>query len=132
MDIILQTIFQYAAELIALILVSAIGLLGAWVLNKINKNKDLKNIEDATAMVIFATQETVRRLQQTLVDDYKQNSDIGKLTPEQIEILKDKTQQITMEQLAEPILELLAAVNVDVSSLITNAAESYINQIKNR
>jgi hypothetical protein len=70
MDIILQTVIQYAAELIALILVSALGILGAWIMNKINKNKNLQNIEAATSTVIHAAQDTVLMLQQMYVDDY--------------------------------------------------------------
>ena len=130
MEIILQTVIQYAAELIALILVSALGILGAWIMNKINKNKNLKNIEAATYTVIHAAQDTVLMLQQTLVDDYKEASSIGKLTPEQIADLREKTQQITLEQLGQPVLELLEAAEIDVSNLITTAAEAYINRIK--
>ena len=130
MEIILQTVIQYAAELIALILVSALGILGAWIMNKINKNKNLKNIEAATSTVIHAAQDTVLMLQQTLVDDYKAASPIGKLTPEQIADLREKTQQITLEQLGQPVLELLEAAEIDVSNLITTAAEAYINRIK--
>lgn len=130
MDIILQTVIQYAAELIALILVSALGILGAWIMNKINKNKNLKNIEAATSTVIHAAQDTVLMLQQMYVDDYKEASSIGKLTPEQIADLREKTQQITLEQLGQPVLELLEAAEIDVSNLITTAAEAYINRIK--
>lgn len=130
MEIILQTVIQYAAELIALILVSALGILGAWIMNKINKNKNLKNIEAATYTVIHAAQDTVLMLQQMYVDDYKEASSIGKLTPEQIADLREKTQQITLEQLGQPVLELLEAAEIDVSNLITTAAEAYINRIK--
>lgn len=130
MDIILQTVIQYAAELIALILVSALGILGAWIMNKINKNKNLQNIEAATSTVIHAAQDTVLMLQQMYVDDYKEASSIGKLTPEQIADLREKTQQITLEQLGQPVLELLEAAEIDVSNLITTAAEAYINRIK--
>lgn len=130
MEIILQTVIQYAAELIALILVSALGILGAWIMNKINKNKNLKNIEAATSTVIHAAQDTVLMLQQMYVDDYKEASSIGKLTPEQIADLREKTQQITLEQLGQPVLELLEAAEIDVSNLITTAAEAYINRIK--
>lgn len=130
MEIILQTVIQYAAELIALILVSALGILGAWIMNKINKNKNLQNIEAATSTVIHAAQDTVLMLQQMYVDDYKEASSIGKLTPEQIADLREKTQQITLEQLGQPVLELLEAAEIDVANLITTAAEAYINRIK--
>lgn len=130
MDIIFQVVVQYVAEIVALVIISAIGILGAYVLNKINKNKNLENIAEATAQVIGASQETVRRLQQTLVDEWKENAMDGKLTPEQIAELKEKTLQITLETLAQPVLELLLSAKVDISSLITNAAEAYINEMK--
>lgn len=127
MDIIMNTIIQYVAEIIGLLLVTAIGIGGTYLLNKINKNKQLENISVATIQVISASQETVRRLQQTLVDNYKKQ---GALTPEQIEELKKLTQEITLDQLGQPVLDLLEAAKIDVSSMITNAAEAYINEMK--
>lgn len=130
MDTILQILIQYAAELIALIIITAIGVLGTMILNKLNSNHKLQNIANATNQVISAAQETVRRLQQVFVETWKESAEDGKLTPEQIEELKQMTQDITIEQLGQPILDLLAAAKVDVSALITNAAEAYINQLK--
>ena len=130
MEVIFQVVVQYVAEIVALVVISAIGILGAYVLNKINKNKNLENIADATEQVIGASQETVRRLQQTLVDNWKENAVDGKLTPEQIEELKEKTLQITLETLAQPVLQLLLSAKVDIAGLITNAAEAYINEMK--
>ena len=130
MDMIFQTVIQYVAEIVALVIISAIGILGAFVLKKINKNKNLENIADATGLVISAAQETVRRLQQTLVDGYKEAAPDGKLTPDQILELKQKTLEITMGTLGQPILDLLLAAKIDVSGLITNAAEAYINEMK--
>lgn len=127
MDIIMNTIIQYVAEIIGLLLVTAIGIGGTYLINKINKNKQLENISVATIQVISASQETVRRLQQTLVDNYKKQ---GALTPEQIEELKKLTQEITLDQLGQPVLDLLQAAKIDVSSMITNAAEAYINEMK--
>jgi len=127
MDIIMNTIIQYVAEIIGLLLVTAIGIGGTYLINKINKNKQLENISVATIQVISASQETVRRLQQTLVDNYKKQ---GALTPEQIEELKKLTQEITLDQLGQPVLDLLEAAKIDVSSMITNAAEAYINEMK--
>lgn len=130
MDIIVQTVVQYVAEIVALVIISALGILGAFVLKKINKNKDLKNIAGATQLVINAAQETVRRLQQTVVEGYKEEALDGKLTPEQIAELKRRTLEITMGTLAQPVLDLLLAAKVDISGLITNAAEAYINEMK--
>ena len=130
MDIIVQTVVQYVAEIVALVIISVLGILGAFILKKINKNKDLKNIAGATQLVISAAQETVRRLQQTVVEGYKEEALDGKLTPEQIAELKRRTLEITMGTLAQPVLDLLLAAKVDISGLITNAAEAYINEMK--
>lgn len=130
MDIIVQTIVQYVAEILGLLIVTTIGVLGAALLKKLNQNSKLSNIAKATAQVVAASQETVRRLQQTYVEGWKENAVDGKLTPEQIVELKQKTIEITLEQLGQPILDLLAAAKIDVEAMITNAAESYINQMK--
>lgn len=130
MDMIFQIVVQYVAEILALVIISALGILGAFILNKIGKNKNLENIAEATSQVIGAAQETVRRLQQTLVDGYKEAAPDGKLTPEQIMELKQRTIEITMETLSTPVLELLTRAKVDIEKLITNAAEAYINELK--
>lgn len=130
MEIFMDVIIQYVAEIIGLVLITAIGIFGTWILNKINKNKNLENISLAMKQVTLATQETVRRLQQTLVEDYKEMSVDGKLTPEQIEELKGKVISITLSQLSDPTINLLTAAKLDVMNLITNAAEAYINEMK--
>lgn len=130
MEIFMDVIIQYVAEIIGLVLITAIGIFGTWILNKINKNKNLENISLAMEQVTLATQETVRRLQQTLVEDYKEMSVDGKLTPEQIQELKGKVISITLSQLSDPTINLLTAAKLDVMNLITNAAEAYINEMK--
>lgn len=130
MDIFLQVIIQYVSEVVALVIISIIGILGALVLKKINQSKKFENIAEATAQVTLATQETVRCLQQKFVTDWKENATDGKLTPEQIEQLKKETLEITLAQLGQPFLDLLAAAKIDVSDIIATAAEAYINQIK--
>lgn len=130
MDIFAQVIIQYVAEILGLLIITAISILGAALLKKLNQSSKLGNISEATKQVIEATCETVRRLQQTLVDGWKETSPEGKLTPEQIVELKQKVVTITLEQLGQPVLDLLAAAKIDIEAMITNAAESYINQLK--
>lgn len=130
MDLILQTVIQYVAEIIVLILISALGIFSTWILSKIKEKKNLTNISIAIEQVTLAAQETVRRLQQTVVDGLKELSPNGKLTPEQIQALKAQTQMIVREQLSQPTIDLLTAAKIDLEALITNAAESYINVMK--
>lgn len=130
MDLILQTVIQYVAEIIVLILISALGIFSTWILGKIKEKKNLTNISIAIEQVTLAAQETVRRLQQTVVDGLKEASPNGKLTPEQVQALKAQTQMIVKEQLSQPTIDLLTAAKIDLEALITNAAESYINVMK--
>lgn len=130
MEIFMNTIIQYVAEIVAILVISAIGVFGSWLLNKMKQQKGLENIAMATEQVIKAAQITVRELQQTLVGNWKANQENGKLTPEQIAELKQKSIEITMKKLSEPTLKLLESAKIDVEVMITSAAEAYIDELK--
>ena len=84
----------------------------------------------ATEQVIQAAQVTVRELQQTLVGNWKEQQENGKLTAEQIVELKQKAIEITLKKLSEPTLKLLESAKIDVEVMITSAAEAYIDELK--
>ena len=131
MEIFMNTIIQYVAEIIAILVISAIGVFGSWLLNKMKQQKGLENIAMATEQVIQAAQVTVRELQQTLVGNWKEQQENGKLTAEQIVELKQKAIEITLKKLSEPTLKLLESAKIDVEIMITSAAEAYIDELKN-
>ena len=130
MDIFMNTIIQYVAEIVAILVNSAIGVFGSWLLNKMKQQKGLENIAMATEQVIEAAQITVRELQQTLVGNWKEQQENGKLTAEQIAELKQKSIEITLKKLSEPTLKLLESAKIDVEVMITSAAEAYIDELK--
>ena len=130
MEIFMNTIIQYVAEIIAILVISAIGIFGSWLLNKMKQQKGLENIAMATEQVIQAAQVTVRELQQTLVGNWKEQQENGKLTAEQIVELKQKVIEITLKKLSEPTLKLLENTKIDVEAMITSAAEAYIDELK--
>ena len=130
MEIFMNTIIQYVAEIVAILAISAIGVFGSWLLNKMKQQKGLENIAMATEQVIDAAQVTVRELQQTLVGNWKEQQENGKLTPEQIAELKKKSIEITLKKLSEPTLKLLESAKIDVEVMITSAAEAYIDELK--
>ena len=131
MEIFMNTIIQYIAEIVAILVISAIGVFGSWLLNKMKQQKGLENIAMATEQVIQAAQVTVRELQQTLVGNWKEQQENGKLTAEQIVELKQKAIEITLKKLSEPTLKLLESAKIDVEVMITSAAEAYIDELKN-
>ena len=130
MEIFMNTIIQYVAEIVAILAISAIGIFGSWLLNKIKQQKGLENIAMATEQVIQAAQVTVRELQQTLVGNWKEQQENGKLTAEQIVELKQKAIDITLKKLSEPTLKLLESAKIDVEVMITSATEAYIDELK--
>ena len=131
MEIFLDILVRYLAEVVATIVIGALGIFGAWLLNKLKQKKGLENIALATEQVLSAAQATVLELQQTLVEGWK-NAQNGKLTPEQIQELKDKVIEITMAKLAEPTLKLLNGAKVDILTMITSAAEGYVLELKKK
>ena len=129
MEIFMNTFLQYIAEIIAVLVVTALGIFGTWLLNKLKQKKGLENIALATEQVLDASQKTVLELQQTLVEGWKRAQN-GKLTEAQIEELKTKVIEITMKKLAQPTLNLLTAAKVDVLAMITSSAEAYVLELK--
>lgn len=129
MEIFTNAIIQYVAEILAVLIVTAIGIFGNWLLAKLNQKKGLENISFATEQVLLASQQTVLELQQTLVDGWKRAQD-GKLTAEQVEELKTKVITLTMAKLADPTLKLLEGAKVDVTTMIVSAAEGYVLELK--
>lgn len=125
-EIIIENIVQIAATL----LITLIGVLGAWLTAKIGKNKELANIATATDEVIRAAQTTVLELQQTTVDGWKQASADGKLTKEEITELGKLLLEGTMAKMSDTSKNLLNAAGVDISAIITGVGESLIAQIK--
>lgn len=125
-EIIIENIVQIAATL----LITLIGVLGAWLTAKIGKNKELANIATATDEVIRAAQTTVLELQQTTVEGWKQANADGKLTKEEITELGKMLLEGTMAKMSDTSKNLLNAAGVDISAIITGVGESLIAQIK--
>lgn len=125
-EIIIENIVQIAATL----LITLIGVLGAWLTSKISKSKELANIATATDEVIRAAQTTVLELQQTTVEGWKQANADGKLTKEEITELGKLLLEGTMAKMSDTSKNLLNAAGVDISAIITGVGEALIAQIK--
>lgn len=125
-EIIIENVVQIAATL----LITLIGVLGAWLTAKISKSKELANIATATDEVIRAAQTTVLELQQTTVDGWKKANADGKLTKEEITELGKLLLEGTMAKMSDTSKNLLNAAGVDLSAIITGVGEALIAQIK--
>lgn len=125
-----ELLIEYAVNIIVSIVVALIGLGGTWLLSKLTKHIELKNITEATYNLIKMTQQTVEELQQTTVDGLKAAHKDGKLTKEEIAMLGDSLLEITEAKLSDSVKGLLTSAKIDVEALIKSAAESYIRDMK--
>lgn len=123
-------LIEQAVGIAAYLLVTLIGLLGAWLSSKLAKRMELQNIKAATDSVIAATRETVHELQQTTVEKLKAAHEDGKLTQEEINGLGYALLDITESKLADSVKGLLLAAKIDLETLIRSTAESYIDKMK--
>lgn len=119
-------LIEQAVGIAAYLLVTLIGLLGAWLSSLLAKKIELANIKAATESVIEATKATVFELQQTTVDKLKAAHEDKKLTPEEIKDLGDALLEITESKLADSVKGLLVGAKIDLENLIKSTAESII------
>lgn len=123
-------LIEYAVEIVATVILTLIGVLGAWLTAKLAKKTQLANIMTAVNEVTLAAQTTVGELKQTIVDDLKAARKDGKLTDKEITDLNGRLITLAMEKLSAPAYNLLQAASVDVEALIRGAGENWINSIR--
>lgn len=125
-----EIIIETAVQILACLLVTMIGVLGAWLTAKIGKKAELTNISIATNEVINAAQLTVLELQQTVVDKWKAASADGKLTEDEVKELGVMMIQKTMEKMSASANNLLTSAGVDIAAIIKGAGEAMIQSMK--
>lgn len=124
-----NVIIETVATIVATLLTTLIGVLGAWLLAKIGKRQELQTITIAIGEVTHAAQTTVLELQQTVVDGLKAAAEDGKLGKDEIAALGLMLERGAMEKLSEPTKKLLEAAGVDIIAIIHGAGEALIKQI---
>lgn len=125
-EIIIETVVQ----ILACLLITLIGVLGAWLIAKIGKKAELTNIGLATNEVVSAAQLTVLELQQTVVEQWKAASADGKLSEDEIKELGVMLIQKTMEKMSASANNLLVSAGVDITAIIKGAGEAMIQSMK--
>lgn len=118
-NVIIENLVQIAATL----LITLIGVLGAWLSTKLAKREELKNISTATNEVIHAAQ-------QTTVEGMKKAHEDGKLTKDEITELGKLLIDGAMAKMSDTSKNLLNAAGVDISAIIRGAGEALIARMK--
>jgi hypothetical protein len=124
-----EAIINLIAQVLATLLITLIGVLGAWLTAKIGKRVELSNINKAKDELIIAAQQTVMELQRTVVEGLKDVAIDGKLSEEEITELAGLLVNKTKEKMSLPAIKLLESAAVDVNALIRGAGEALINQM---
>lgn len=125
-----EIIIETGVQIVATLLITLIGVLGAWLTAKIGKRQELSNIAVATDEAVKAAQLTVLELQQTVVDGWKAANEDGKLTNEEVEMLGVMLIDKTVEKMSDSAINLLVSAGVDITAIIKGAGEAMIKQLK--
>lgn len=131
MEMVVNALIDGGVQILVALAVALIGVGGTWLTTQIGKVKQLQTVQIATNEAKDAAITTVLELQQTVVDDLKAAAVDGKLTKEEIEKLKNDVLSMSMAKLSNASVKVLTAAGVDISAIITGAAESAIGSIKN-
>ena len=122
-------LIENAVNIAAAFFIALIGVFGAWLTTKLGKSTQLDTVNRAQQELIKLAQITVGELKQTLVDGMKAAHTDGKLTKVEIAQLGHLLYEKTTAKLSASAMDVLTAAQVDISALITGAAEHLIGQI---
>jgi hypothetical protein len=125
-----EILIEQAAQIITTIVITAIGLLSAWLTAKLNKHLKLKNLTGALDACLKMTQVTVGELQQKFVDDMKTANEDGKLTKEEIKELNSHLITYTKNKLTPSIIDVIISAGIDINQFILDAGENYVQEFK--
>ena len=123
-------LIENAVNIAAAFFIALIGVFGAWLTAKLGKATQLDTVNRAQQELIKLAQITVGELKQTVVDGMKAASKDGKLSKEEIAQLGQMLFEKTTAKLSASAMDVLTAVQVDISALITGTAEHLIGQMK--
>lgn len=123
-----ETIINTAAQIGFSLIIALIGVFGAGALAKLSKREELANIAAATDEAIKAAKQTAAALQQQLVEGMKAAHKDGKLTEQEIQQLGVMLLNTAMKKLSDPAKEILIAAGKDITAIIQDAAEAWIQK----
>ena len=124
--VIIETIVSIVSNLV----ITLIGVAGAWLVVQIGKHQELKTLNAAVGELTTAAETTVQELNQTVVEGLKEASADGKLTREEIQHLGKLLLEGTLAKMSNAGINVLKAANMDINAIIISAGEALIARIK--
>lgn len=123
-------IIENIIKIVAMLVITAIGVAGTWLTAKLGRQAQLGNIKLATDELIKMSQTTVLELQQTIVDDLKAKSSSGKLSQNDIVNLGELLVAQTKDKLSASTIAVIDAAGIDIAAIIRGAGEAFIRKMK--
>lgn len=117
-----NVIIENAVQIAATLVVTLIGVLGAWLSAKIAKQSELKNIAAATDAAVNAAQTTVDKLKAASAD--------GKLSKDEIDELGKLLIDGALAKMSDAAKGVLNAAGVDLTAIIKGAGEALLAKSK--
>lgn len=125
-------LIEQVVTTVARLLEALVLAYSAWVLEKFGKNKKLQNLTLANQELCRIVKQTVRELNQTIVNKLKEKAPDGKLTDAQIDYLKGALLTLVKEKTDEATVAMITAAGADLDALITGQCEAYLDVLKER
>lgn len=125
-----EFLIEQAAQIVTVIIVTAIGILSTWLTAKLNKYIQLKNTTTALETCLDMVQVTVGELQQKFVEDMKKANADGKLTKDEIKQLNTSLIVYTKNKLTPEIIKVITAAGIDINQFILDAGEKFVQELK--
>jgi len=125
-DVLIDTV----GRVLGALLLALIEVGGAWLLTKLAKHMETKNISAAVDEILRIAKMTVGDLQQTLVEGLKAAHEDGKLTEFEIKEIQTELMRRVKERMAPSTCNLITGAGIDLESLISGAAEDWLSAIK--
>ena len=125
-------LIEQVVTTVARVLEALVLAYGAWALEKFGKNKKLQNLSLANQELCRIVKQTVRELNQTVVEKLKEKAPNGKLTEEQIEGLQESLLEMVKAKTDEATVAMITAAGADLDALIIGQCEAYLDVLKSR
>lgn len=125
-----EVIIENAVKIIAAALLMLIAVLGTYLTALAGKRAETANLHEALKALTDAAKTTVGELQQTVVDPLKEAAADGKLTPDEINYLRDMLVDKTKTKMLPATLGIINAAGADIEAIILGVGESLINKNK--
>ena len=121
------TAIEVVAGVVEVGLVGLLALLFAWI----KKNTKSDTVKSAIDLLEQAAKDTVGELQQTLVEGWKEANADGKLTPDEIEALKQSSLSLVKKRMGPSALKVITAAGIGLEDRINAAVQAAITEMKN-